>query len=45
VARQLTVLALVLFAMLCVVGGFAPEFAHRSGTYVRSLLGGSRVGA
>jgi len=44
-ARQAVIFGSVVITIILLTGGLAPEFAHRSGTYLRSLLGGSRVGS
>lgn len=41
--RQLVILGLVVLTLLILVGGLSPNFAVKSGTYLRSLLGGSQV--
>lgn len=42
-ARQCVIIGLVIVTLFVLVGGLAPSFAVKSGTYLRSLLGGSQV--
>jgi arginine exporter protein ArgO len=42
-ARHCVILGLVVLTVFILLGGLAPSFAVKSGTYLRSLLGGSQV--
>ena len=42
-ARQAVVVGVGFVCLFVVVGGMAPEFAHRSASNLRGLLGGSQV--
>ncbi|KIW06030.1 hypothetical protein, variant [Verruconis gallopava] len=42
-AKQGIIIGTVVLTIFIMAGGLAPSFAYRSGTYVKSLLGGSQV--